>query len=147
MGRSWKLLHAPNILGLIFPMGLPRTPVWTGLPAEIQAGEDGVHCTCRPQLEYAAAVWEPNMKDKVQQVEQVQGRAARWVSGNYERLASVSAMIATLEFRARLCLFYRIVYSMVTVPLLDYNQPTTRVSFNDLSTAANHQKILQISFF
>ena len=49
----------------------------------------------RPQLEYAAAVWDPHTKGKTKQVENVQRRAARWVSGNYERLAIVSVMIAT----------------------------------------------------
>ena len=43
----------------------------------------------RPQLEYAAAVWDPHTKDKSYQVEKVQRRAARWVSCNFVRLASV----------------------------------------------------------
>ena len=90
----------------------------------------------RPQLEYAAAVWDPHTKDKTQQVEKVQRRAARWVSGNYERLASVSDMIATLGWRsfeqsradARLCLFYKIIHGLVAVPLPDYIEPNTRIS-------------------
>ena len=50
----------------------------------------------RPQLEYTAAVWDPHTKDMAKQVEKVQCRAARRVSCNYERFASVSDMIATL---------------------------------------------------
>ena len=34
----------------------------------------------RPQLEYAAAVWDPHTKGKTKQVEKVQRRAARCVS-------------------------------------------------------------------
>ena len=46
----------------------------------------------RPQLEYAAAVWDPDTKGKTSQIEKVQRRAARWVSCNYVRLASVSVV-------------------------------------------------------
>ena len=49
----------------------------------------------RPQLEYAAAVWDPHTKGKTQLGEKVQRRAASWVSDNNERLASVSDMIST----------------------------------------------------
>ena len=90
----------------------------------------------RPQLEYAAAVWDPHTKGKTQQVEKVQRRAARWVSGNYERLASVSDMIATLGWRsleqrwadAGLCPFYKIIHGLVAVTLPDYIEPNTRIS-------------------
>ena len=47
----------------------------------------------RPQLEYAAAVWDPHTKGKTSQVEKVQRRTARWVSSNYVWLVSVTDMI------------------------------------------------------
>ena len=77
----------------------------------------------------------------------------RWASCNYERFASVSDMTAilgchSLERRqadARLCLFYRIVYGMVTVPFPDFIQPATHVSrychsmiFQQLQTTRNY---------
>ena len=53
----------------------------------------------RPQMQYAAAVWDPYTKGKTLQVRKAQRRAARWVSCNYVRLASVTDMIKTLGWR------------------------------------------------
>ena len=47
----------------------------------------------RPQLEYAAAIWDPNHDDKIKQIEKVQRRAARWTTCNFGRTASVTDMI------------------------------------------------------
>ena len=44
----------------------------------------------RPQLEYAASVWDPYTRKKQQQIEMVQRRAARFVFRNYSREASVN---------------------------------------------------------
>ena len=43
----------------------------------------------RPQLEYAAAIWDPNHDDKIKQIEKVQRRAARWTTCNIGKIASV----------------------------------------------------------
>ena len=34
----------------------------------------------RPQLEYASAVWDPHMKVRISQIEQVQRRAGFWTA-------------------------------------------------------------------
>ena len=109
----------------------------------------------RPQLEYAAAVWDPHTKGKTQQVEKVQRRAVRLVSGNYERSASVSDMFATLGWLsleqrwadARLCLFYKIIHGLVAVHLAEYIEPNTRISrychsmtFQQLQTSIEYYK-------
>ena len=52
----------------------------------------------RPQLECAAVVWDSHKKVKASRVEKGQYRAARWVSCNYVRLASVTDMIETFGF-------------------------------------------------
>ena len=80
----------------------------------------------RPQLEYAAAIWDPNHDDKIKQIEKVQRRAARWTTCNFGRTASVTDMIETLGWRtleqrradARLCLFFKIINNMAAVPYL-----------------------------
>ena len=54
----------------------------------------------RPQLEYAAAIWDPHHKDKIDQIEKVQRRAARWTSCNFDTRASVSDMLETLGWRS-----------------------------------------------
>ena len=90
----------------------------------------------RPQLEYAAAIWDPHTRVKTEQIEKVQRRAARWATCNFDRMASVSAMLETLGWRtleqrsadSRLCLFYKIVNKMVAVPLPDYIRPNPRTS-------------------
>ena len=85
----------------------------------------------RPQLEYAAAIWDPHHKDKIDQIEKVQRRAACWTSCIFGTRASVSDMLETLGWRslqqrrgadARLCLFFKIVNNMVAVSLPDYIQ-------------------------
>ena len=96
-------------------------------------------------------------KGKTKQVEKVQRRAARWVSGNYERLASVSDMIATLGWHnleqrradACLCLFYKFIHGLVAIPLPDYIEPNTcngisrychSVTFRQLQTSTEYYK-------
>ena len=113
----------------------------------------------RPQLEYAAAIWDPNHDDKIKQIEKVQRRAARWTTCNFGRMASVTDMIETLGWRtleqrradARLCLFFKIINNMVAVPLPDYIQPNPRISrrghfrsFCQLQTTKDYYKY---SFF
>ena len=113
----------------------------------------------RPQLEYAAAIWDPHHKDKIDQIEKVQRRAARWTSCNFDTRASVSDMLETLGWRslqqrradARLCLFFKIVNNMVAVSLPDYIQPNPRTSrrghsrsFCQLHTGKDYYKF---SFF
>ena len=113
----------------------------------------------RPQLEYAAAVWDPHTKGKTSQVEKVQRRAARWVSCNYVRLASVTDMTETLGLRSlaqrrantRLCLFYNIIHGLVAIPLPSYIQLNTSISrychsmtFQQLHATTNYYKY---SFF
>ena len=68
----------------------------------------------RPQLEYAAPVWDPHTNDKITKIEKLQRRADRWTCNNFDRYASVSEMVNNLGWRsleqrradARLCLFY-----------------------------------------
>ena len=99
------------------------------------------------------------IKKKTLQVKKVQHRAARWVSCNYVRLASVTDIIETLGWRslaqrradARLCLFYKIIHGLVAVPLSRYIQLNTRFSrychsmtFRQLHTTTDYDKY---SFF
>ena len=90
----------------------------------------------RPQLEYASAVWDPHTKEKTHKIEMVQRRAAHWTTNDWNRTTSVSSLLhqlnwQTLEQRrsmTRLCLFYKIVYGLVTVPLYHYIEPVVRPS-------------------
>ena len=81
----------------------------------------------RPQLEYAAPVWDPYIQEDIQRIEMVQRRAARWVLSDYSPYSSVSDMLGRLGWRtleqrradSRLVLFYKIVHGLVAIPLLD----------------------------
>ena len=98
-------------------------------------------------------------KDTISQIEKVQRRAARWTISNYDYRSSVTSMIENLGWRtldqrrsdARLCLFYRIVYGLVAVPIPDYIQPKTWTSKNFHSMTFRqihtHRNFYKYSFF
>ena len=109
----------------------------------------------RPQLEYAAPVWDPYTKEKRLQLEKVQRRAARWTTSNFDYRSSTTATVdklgwRTLELRgadARLCLFFKIVHGLVALPLPEYIEPSNRISrychsmtFRQLQTSTNYYK-------
>jgi len=50
----------------------------------------------RPQMEYAAAVWDPHHVGNIQKLEKVQRRAARWAPNDYGQYSSVTSMLEHL---------------------------------------------------
>ena len=52
----------------------------------------------RPNVEYAATIWDPYTKQNIDKLEQVQRRAARFVNGDYSTYSSVSKMIKDLNW-------------------------------------------------
>ena len=90
----------------------------------------------RPQLEYALAVLDPHTKVRISQIEQVQGRAARWTASYFDKQSSVTEMVKQLGWRslelrradARLCLFNKVIHGLVAVPLPDYIHYSNRIS-------------------
>ena len=121
--------------------------------------ETAYNTLVHPQLEYATPVWDPNSDVKTLQLEKIQRRAARWTTSNYNYRSSVTALLNNLGWRSlaqrqadtHLCLFYKIVYGLVAVPLPNYIKPTNRVSrychsmtVRQLHTSTNYYKY---SFF
>ena len=90
----------------------------------------------RPQLEYAAAIWDPYTKEKKNKLEMVQRRVARYVQNNYSRESSVTEMLQQLGYRSlsqrradiRLVLFYKSLHGFVAIDLCQDLEPQTRVS-------------------
>ncbi|MCG8078312.1 MAG: reverse transcriptase family protein, partial [Candidatus Thiodiazotropha taylori] len=114
-------------------LGFVRRNVQTKIPGVREAAYNTL---VRPQLEYAAAVWDPHHDNRIKQIEKVQRRAARWTVCNYDTRKSVSTLLETLGWQsleqrraeARLCLFYKIINNMVAVPLPSYVIPNPRTS-------------------
>ena len=81
----------------------------------------------RPALEYSCSVWHPHKKSNKDKIEKVQRRAARFVSNNFRRKASVSEMLHNLGWQSldsrrqdqRLVLFYKIINGLASVETED----------------------------
>ena len=87
----------------------------------------------RPSLEYACSVWDPYTKENITQLEQVQRRAARYVTNRYHNTSSVSNMIEHLNWRrsdARLVMLYKISHELIAIPKTDIRIPPFRFSRN-----------------
>ena len=87
----------------------------------------------RPHLEYGIAAWDPYYSKDISTLEKVQRRAARFVTGNYSREASVSHMLKeTLGWHSlqdrrkiyRLTCLYKIQNNQLDIPK-DYIPPKT----------------------
>ena len=158
-GQILEVVTSAKYLGVDISSGLS----WNSHIDRITGNANRTLGYIRPQLEYAAPIWDPYTKEKTLQLEKIQRRAARWTTSNYDYRSSVTSMLTsmldqlswrTLEQRradARLCLFYKMIHGIVAVPLPDYVQPTHRVSrychsmtFRQIHTNRNYYKY---SFF
>ena len=155
-GLSWNS-HIDRITGIANnTLGFLKRNIKTKLP---EVRETAYNTLVRPKLEYASPIWDPHTKDKISQIEKVQRRAARWTTSSYDYRSSVTSMIENLGWRtleqrrsdARLCLFYRVVYGLVAVPIPDYIQPKTSTSKNCHSMTFRqihtHRNFYKYSFF
>ena len=99
----------------------------------------------RPQLEYAAAIWDPNTQTYTNKIEMVQRRAARYVCNNYNREASVTTMIKHLHWRSlqqrrtdiRLVMFYKTLHGIVALDLFPQLILLVRPSRHTLSNSSS----------
>ena len=77
----------------------------------------------RPQLEYAAPIWNPYHKLQIQEVEKVQRTAARWTCRRWRNTSSVGDMLDELEWpslearreQSSLTFFYKIHFGTVSL--------------------------------
>ena len=112
----------------------------------------------RPQLEYAAAIWDPYTKVKRDKLEMVQRRAARFVYRNYDRSASVTAMLEKLGWRSllqrradiRLTMLYRCIHGLVAVDLSEdlirQSRPSRHSHPMSFHIPSESKQYIQLSF-
>ena len=78
----------------------------------------------RPQVEYAATVWDPHTTENIKKVEAVQRKVVRFVTGDYRYTSSVTAMAESLSWetlqhrrqQAKAIMMFCIVHAMVAIP-------------------------------
>ena len=98
--------------------------LWRNLrhcPKELK--EQAYFALVRSIIEYSAAVWDPHLKKDIAQLERVQRRAARFVTGDSSWSSSVTSMIKDLGWDSledrrrdiRLALFYKAVHGLTAV--------------------------------
>ena len=88
----------------------------------------------RPVLEYSSSVWDPHTQTLINQLEAVQNRAARFVTGNYSRKSSVTKMkkdlnwpdLATRRKVARLNIFNQAIGGHLAIPTRNILRPVKR---------------------
>jgi hypothetical protein len=110
----------------------------------------------RPSLEYACTVYT---KENIIQLEQVQRRAARYVTNRYHDTSIVSNMIEHIQWRtladrrsdARLVMLYKISHELVAIPKTDILIPPFRFYRNMYSLSCQipptRLQLRQQSFF
>ena len=106
---TFKLSQALSTWGMTSPVAYLGTPTSTEL-LEMQielwdtfreilyqkVREPAYNMLVRPQLEYAAPIWDPYTKEKTLQLEKIQKRATRWTTSNYDYGSSVTSMLDQL---------------------------------------------------
>ncbi|KAK3108532.1 hypothetical protein FSP39_010045 [Pinctada imbricata] len=92
----------------------------------------------RPSVEYASSVWDPYQIGQKEQLEKVQRRGARYVTGQYRKRISVTSLIEQLEWKSletrrkefRLAMMYKIFNNIVAIDATKYFQQPLRRSRN-----------------
>ncbi|KAK3085493.1 hypothetical protein FSP39_004174 [Pinctada imbricata] len=77
----------------------------------------------RSNLEYCSSVWSPHTKTNIKRLEDVQRRAARYVTNRYHNKSSVSSMIDHLNWQSletrrnisRVTMFYKLTHNLVAI--------------------------------
>ena len=113
----------------------------------------------RPQLQYAATIWDPHTKQNINKLEQVQRTDARWMLGCYRNTSSVSDMLNELGWRsleqrradARLTMLYKLRNNMLAVDPSPFLKPAqgsiARVYRHCYITLDTNTKIYAKSFY
>ena len=135
-----KLSFNPHIGKICKSANSARQFLQRNLPAcDIKTKDVTYKTFIRPKLEYASTVWDPhtcaNMKHQRDALEDTQTKGARFVTGQWKRRTSVTAMKRNLEWeslqerraKARLLMMHNIKQHAVAIPthlLIVKTEPT-----------------------
>ena len=111
---------------------------WNLYSCSKQIKEMAYKSLVRPILEYSSPVWDPHMKTLAKQLEAVQNRAARFVSGVYSRKSSITSIKQELKWTdletrrkvARLIIFHQSLAGQLAIPVRNFLRPVQRTSRN-----------------
>lgn len=115
----------------------------------------------RPQLEYAAPVWDPYHQTDIRKIEKVQRTAARWTCRRWRNQSHVGDMLEDLQWpdlqsrrqQASLTLFYKIHHEQVVIDKDKYLSAVSKVSRSTRSHPLQYRRPnaytdgLKFSFF
>ena len=102
----------------------------------------------RPKLEYAAPIWSPHSKLQINQIEKLQGTAARWTCRRWRNTSSVGEMLDELEWpslearrdQSSLLLFHKILCGAVSIEKDKYMTPAHSLKTTRSSHSAQYRR-------
>ena len=102
----------------------------------------------QPKLEYAAPIWSPHLKLKINQIEKVQRTAAHWTCRRWQNTSSVGEMLDELEWpsleawrdQSSLLLFHKIHCGAVSIEKDKYMTPAHSLKTTRSSHSAQYRR-------
>jgi hypothetical protein len=136
-------------------LGMLRRNLWG---CNVQTKSLAYLSLVRPQIEFAASVWDPHLKKHCHKLDMIQRRGARFAVSDYRTTSSASEMIDRLKWQdlavrrkvARLSMFYKAIKGTVDICLTDLQKPirsTRNSSSLSYILPSTRSDTLKYSFF
>ena len=138
-------------------LGLIKRNLWN-CPRTVK--ETAYKTLVRPKLQYACSAWDPHHQKDKAALERIQRKAARFVTGNYDRTTSVTEMLQDLQWdtletmrrQEKLSTVYKMCHGLLDGDWADYlktnRERRTRGSHDfKLIVLKGHKDIFRFSFF
>ena len=138
-------------------LGLIKRNLWN-CPKTVK--ETAYKTLMRPKLQYACSAWDPHHQKDKAALERIQRKAARFVTGNYDRTTSVTEMLQDLQWdtletmrrHARLSTVYKMCHGLLDKDWGDYlktNRERRTQGSHDFKfiVPIGHKDIFRFSFF
>ena len=143
---TWAKQVDNTVLKANRTLGFLRRNLWF-CPRDVKA--TAYKTLVRPVLEYASCAWDPYKIGQINKLEAVQRKAARFVTGNFQRDSSVTQMLSDLNWeslehrreKSRLVMLYKIHKGKVALKQEDYIKVVS-----GSRTRKNHQHTIEIPY-